>query len=176
MVKTSKEEIEKDNQLLLDVLIKNSNKSINDIANKLGFSRQKVWRMIKELENNHKIWGYTAVIDFNKQNLKYYMILAKRSNKPIDKQIIEKVTTREFEEKLEQMGGKLITSMYVNGIYDWFITFTCNNIIKAKKIYELFSGVYHEYLDKCDLLEGLFPCKLYNIPNPDIENLNKMFP
>jgi len=47
MVKRSKESIEKDENKILHELLKDSRQSINDIAKKLGFSRQKVWSNIK---------------------------------------------------------------------------------------------------------------------------------
>jgi DNA-binding Lrp family transcriptional regulator len=175
MSKSSKDKIDKDKELILEELQKNANKSVNEIANKIGFSRQKVWRIIKDLENNNIIWGYTAVTNFNKLDLKYFIILAKRSHKPMDKQMLEKVTSRTLEEQLEQLGGKLISSMYVNGVYDWIISFTCKDLIEAKKVTELLHRLYSDYLKKIDLLQGLFPCKLHNIQNPDIENLSKLF-
>jgi len=175
MAKSSKKKIDEDIVLILEELQKNANKSVNEIANKLGFSRQKVWRIIKDLENDNIIWGYTTVINFIEQDLKYYIILAKRSNKPMDKQLIEKVISRELERFLEQLGGKLISSIYVDGVYDWIISFTCKNLKEAKKVNELLYRLYSEYLKKVDLLQGIFPCKLHNIQNPNIENLNKLF-
>jgi DNA-binding Lrp family transcriptional regulator len=42
MAKSSAKQIEQDNKKILDELAKNANMSINEIADKLGFSRQKV--------------------------------------------------------------------------------------------------------------------------------------
>ena len=66
MPKNSNEQIEKDEKKILKELRKNANKSINDIAKSLGFSRQKVWRIIKSLEKNNTIWGYSAILDEQK--------------------------------------------------------------------------------------------------------------
>jgi DNA-binding Lrp family transcriptional regulator len=68
MAKSSVKQIELDEKRILDELAKNANKSINDIAEKCGFSRQKVWRVIHNLEKNHTIWGYVAVVDQEKLN------------------------------------------------------------------------------------------------------------
>ena len=68
MAKNSVKQIEQDEKKILEELSKNANKSINDIAEKCGFSRQKVWRVINNLEKNHAIWGYTAVVDEKKIN------------------------------------------------------------------------------------------------------------
>ena len=52
MAKSSKEDIIKDEHRILEKLKNNANKSINEIAKECKFSRQKVWRIIKQLEKN----------------------------------------------------------------------------------------------------------------------------
>ena len=87
MAKSSVKQIEQDEKKILEELSKNANKSINDIAKSCGFSRQKVWRVINNLEKNHTIWGYVAVVDEEKLDKKSYIILMKRTNKPISQDI-----------------------------------------------------------------------------------------
>ena len=58
MAKTSKKQIEEDERKIISELQKNAKESIDIIAKKCGFSRQKVWRIIKRLEKNKTIWGY----------------------------------------------------------------------------------------------------------------------
>ena len=72
MPKRSKKQIKIDETKILQELEKNANKSINEIANKCNFSRQKVWRTIKRLEKNNTIWGYVTIIDHEKQDLNSY--------------------------------------------------------------------------------------------------------
>jgi DNA-binding Lrp family transcriptional regulator len=43
MTKSSIKQIEQDEKTIVDELIKNANKSVNDIAESCHFSRQKVW-------------------------------------------------------------------------------------------------------------------------------------
>jgi len=57
MAKSSKKNLQDDRTKILNELRKNARESVNTIAEKLNFSRQKVWRMIAELER------YTAVVD-----------------------------------------------------------------------------------------------------------------
>src|SRR4030042_952638 len=75
------------------------NKSINDIAESCGFSRQKVWRVINNLEKNHTIWGYVAVVDEEKLDKKSYIILLKRTNKSFSQELINKIIKRELTDK-----------------------------------------------------------------------------
>jgi len=50
MSKSSKYQIEEDEKKLLSEQVKNSNENIETIATHCGFSRQKTWRFIKQLE------------------------------------------------------------------------------------------------------------------------------
>ena len=50
MSKSSRDQIDKDEKKLLYELVKNSNESIETNAKHCGFSRQKTWRFIKQLE------------------------------------------------------------------------------------------------------------------------------
>jgi len=50
MAKSSKDQIEQDEKKILTELMKNSNENIETIAKRCGFSRQKTWRFIKQLE------------------------------------------------------------------------------------------------------------------------------
>jgi len=75
MAKSSVKQIEQDERRILGELAKNANKSVNDIAETCGFSRQKVWRVINNLEKNHTIWGYIAVVNQEKLNKKDILCL-----------------------------------------------------------------------------------------------------
>ena len=70
MSKSSRDQIDKDEKKLLSELVKNSNENIETIAKHCGFSRQKTWRFIKQLEEKKVIWGYTVVFDEEKIGLK----------------------------------------------------------------------------------------------------------
>jgi len=54
---------------------------------KCGCSRQKIWRIIKKLEEDKTIWGYAAIVNEEKQGLKSYIILIKRTTLPIDEKL-----------------------------------------------------------------------------------------
>ncbi|GAF78134.1 unnamed protein product, partial [marine sediment metagenome] len=90
MPKNSREQIDADEKKVIRELQKNSKESIDKIAKRCGFSQQKVRRIIKRLEKNKTIWGYYAVVDNEKINMKRYLMLIKRSNKPV-KDAINKI-------------------------------------------------------------------------------------
>ena len=70
MSKSSIKQIELDEKKVMNALQRNARGSIDKIAVDCGFSRQKVWRIIKRLEENKTIWGHYTVIDDEKLGLK----------------------------------------------------------------------------------------------------------
>ena len=173
MPKRSKKQIKKDEQKVIRELQINSNESIDKIAKKCNFSRQKIWRIIKRLEKDYSIWGYAAIIDEGRQGLTNYMLLIKRTNKPIDEKIADKIISRKFEEIASSIDVKIETSLYCHGEYDWIVSFSADNIIKAKKFIELFNNMYHEYVAEIKLLETLFFVRKQGILNPEVEKLKQ---
>ena len=173
MAKSSKDKIDEDTQLILDELQKNASKSITEIATKLGFSRQKVWRVIKNLENDNTIWGYTAIVDEEKKGLTNYIVLIKRSNAPIDKKLTDLIITRKLEELVPKTNMVIEHSYYTHGTYDWVICFKTDNIKNAKLFCEILNKTYEGYIKDFDLIQIIFPIVIQGILNPDSEKLNQ---
>jgi len=171
MPKNSQKQIDIDEMKVIDELKTNANKSINNIAKECGFSRQKVWRIIKKLEKNNTIWGYSTVVDEEKHGLNYFILLLKRGASPATAEAVENITSREVDEEIRKIDCEMITSLYIHGPYDWLIIFTAPDIFQAKKVSELFKARYHKLLTEVHLLETIFPAKISGIVNPDINNL-----
>ena len=175
MPKNSNEKIEQDEKKILKELSKNANKSINDIAKTLGFSRQKVWRTVKNLEKNNTIWGYAAVVDQEKINKKRYMMLMKRSNKPIAKEALDLIVSRDLASQVGKTGVEITSSSYMNGLYDWVVCFNANDIRAAKNLVETFNKLFAGYIIETHLLEEMFSTVSFGIENPEIEKFKDFF-
>jgi len=175
MPKASEKQIEIDERKVIDQLRNNSNKSINEIAESLGFSRQKVWRIVKKLEKDNIIWGYGAVIDEEKLDLRYFILLLKKNAVPMKSGAIQNITSREIEKEIKEMGCDMVSSFYTHGFYDWVILFTAPNTIQAKKVSEIFLSRYYEFLTEIKILETIFPVKIKGKVNPNIKKLNDLF-
>ena len=164
-----------DEQRIIQELKNNSDRSINDIADKCGFSRQKVWRIIKRLKKNKTIWGYSAIVDEEKIGRKYYILLLKRNVKPIESGPLKNIISREIEGHIKKLGCEMMSSLYTQGEYDWVIIFTAPDKIHAKKVNELFITRYHEFLTEVNLVETIFPVEIQGFVNPDIKKLEQIF-
>ncbi len=175
MSKNSAKKIEQDEKKIIKELRKNANKSVNDIAKNLGFSRQKVWRVIKNLEKNKTIWGYAAVVDEQKLGKKSYVLLVKRSNKPMTKEILEKMARKDFMKRIEKLGIESIAHIYTNGVYDWIIYFNADDIRIAKTYVEVLNGTYEGYISDIILQEVIYMAQNSGITNPNIDQIRDFF-
>jgi len=174
MPKVSKEQINKDEKKILTELQKNANGSIETIAKQCGFSRQKAWRMIKRLEQNRLIWGYTAIIDEKKNDLNHYTLLVKRTVEQLDEKTFDIIISRKIEDVVSKMGVTVESSYYTHGEYDWVLTFTAQTIVQAKKFCDSLIALHPGVIEKNILLETLFIIKNHHILNPEPKMLKKL--
>jgi DNA-binding Lrp family transcriptional regulator len=170
MARSSRKQIYEDEIKIINQLKKNARESIDEIAKRCGFSRQKVWRIINRLEENKIIWGYSAITDNGKLEQNSYLMLIKKSNEPIEK-LAERIISREIEEKISELGITLESSHYLNGQYDWLICFTAEDIIRAKKFGELVNKTFSKHISEIVLIEKIFSVKKCGIQNPSIHKL-----
>lgn len=174
MAKTSKKQIEVDETKVIEQLQKNCMENLDLFAKNCGFSRQKVWRIIKNLERDKIVWGYTAIINSESLRKKHYMLLMKRNTQKVNQKIIDILLSRDFEDVVTDLGITIETSSYVHGEYDWITTFLAMDIIHAKKFSELVKTTYPDTFQKIDLVETLFDLKRQNIINPDANQLKEI--
>lgn len=164
--------MEADERKIIQQLIEDSRRTPYEIAKKLGFSRQKVWRIIKNLEEKKVIWGYTAVIDENSIGFNSYYALL-RAKGPFN-EIIDSSIKRLKTKNPEKMKINLLGCFYVNGSYDWLIIFSAENIRDAKKFCGYIQKEYGAYLDRIELLENVFTLLRFGKINPDIEKYKEV--
>ena len=175
MPKRSKTDVLDDTEEILNVLRLNSNVSLNSLAEKLGFSRQKIWRIIKNLEKKKIIWGYTTVVDDQKLGYKQYLILLKRSNKTVTEELLNLITSRHVKEHLAKTDIHMIDSYFVHGDYDWVISISARDIKQVKITVEFFYTQLKEYISDVKILEVLFPLEKSGIENPNPNRIKDLF-
>jgi len=169
----SKKEITKNDRKILNALIENARQSMIEISEKTGLSRQTIQKTILKLEKNHAIWGYQAIFDEQKNGLKEYLILIKRTTKPVNEKIVDKVILAKTEEAALKMGIKYITSLYTHGSYDLILIFMASDFKDVKKFIEYIKSLYTEYFADVQILESLFTIRRQGILNPDVNDLKQ---
>ena len=118
MPKNSKEQITDDEKKIIHELQKNAKENIDKIAKKCGFSRQKVWRVIKRLEKNKTIWGYSAIVANEKVDLTHYTMLVKRTIVPVDEKLRNMISKEELDEIKEAIDMELQKGIGIDEMED----------------------------------------------------------
>jgi len=175
MPKSSKKQIVEDEKKVVSALQNNARESIDKIAKICKFSRQKVWRIIKRLENNKTIWGYHAVIDNQKINKKQYVILMKHNNLPISKKIADSMMRRDLGNLLKKLGVDVFGSYFIHGSYDWMLSINADDIKQVKKFIDGVMLQYKDNIDDISVLEVIFKVEEFGIQNPNIEKIKDFF-
>jgi DNA-binding Lrp family transcriptional regulator len=173
MSKSSKGQIEQDEKKILSELVKNSKENIETIAKHCGFSRQKTWRFIKQLEEKGLIWGYTAIFNEQKIGLNHFILMLKRTTKPLKEGTADRIISRRAEDILKKLEGTIETSTYVHGDYDWVVTFTANDIKQAKKYSDALIALHPGEIEKVTLLQTMMFVKKQYILNPERKKLKE---
>jgi DNA-binding Lrp family transcriptional regulator len=171
MSNISRDQTDQDEIKVLDALEQHSKDSVDEIAKSCRFSRQKVWRIIKDLEKRKIIWGYTAVTDETAKNLKHFTLLVKRSNVPFDDGIRKEVISDKLDNQIP--GLVKIENIYVtHGMADFIFTFYAPDIINAKKFVDKLFSRHTNHIKEYFLLETLMPIRKQGLKNPQIKQLS----
>ena len=169
LTKTNKETRINDEIKVLNIIEQQAKKSISEIAKKCGFSNQKVARIIKDLEKNKIIWGYSAITDGEAKKLKHYMLLVKRSMVPLDAAMQNEVIFEKLDEYIPNL--KIDDIFITHEKFNTVITFYAPDLITAKGfVQEMFRRV-EKYVKDYVLLEILFPIRKNGQKNPQIKKL-----
>jgi DNA-binding Lrp family transcriptional regulator len=170
MIKKKPVTLTEDETKILRLLENDAKKSIDEIAKLCGFSRQKVWRIIKKLQEEKSIWGYTAISDGSQQNLKHFLVLVKRNNVPYDQDVKKEIIFRKIDDY--PTGLVKVTDIYfTHGVADWVVTFYAPDLIAAKKFVEKTFERFSKYLLEYTIMETLVTVRKNSVKNPFIEDL-----
>ncbi len=170
MTENSDETITEDESQVLDILEHNAKESIDRIAKQCGFSRQKVWRIVKHLEEKNIIWGYTTVADEHARNLKHFMVLLKRNSTAFDQDVRKEIIFKKIDDF--PSGLVVVENIYfTHGVADWVITFYAPDIISAKKYVDLTFERFHKYIKEYSILETLVSVRKMGMKNPHVKEL-----
>ena len=148
--------------------------NINDIAKHCGFSRQKIWRIIKQMEKDKTIWGYTAVVDNERIGQKQFTLLIKRTSKPLERKIIDKIDSIRLEDIASPHGFTIISSCFLHGTYDWMISLTARDINHARKFCDILIKGFPEAIEKIDVQQILYAVRNQHIFNPERKKLREL--
>ncbi|MFA5102062.1 MAG: Lrp/AsnC family transcriptional regulator [Candidatus Thermoplasmatota archaeon] len=171
MPKQSKTQLIDDEQKILELLEADAQASIDVIAKNCGFSRQKVWRIIKRLEEEKRIWGYTVIYEHEPSHLRHFTMLMKRTTIPLDQKVYQEMLTTRLDDLLPDSVIKMENIEYVHGSYDGVFTFFAPDLITAKKFCDRFCQRFNRFVAGVELLEGIFYVRNQTLRNPNLKKL-----
>ncbi len=170
MVKNSKKTMQQDEIKVLDALKQNANEKIDEIAKSLGFSRQKVWRITKNLEKKKIIWGHAAIADEEAYGFKNFILLISRSMEPLQESHRKELVFEKVDKYLPGM-VKVDDVYYTHGRYDVVIIFYAQDINIAKKFAQEVFNKNQKLFRDYTILQTLFPIRIKTIKNPQIKKM-----
>jgi len=174
MAKHAIQQRKEDERKVLAELRKNSNQQMDTIAAHCGFSRQKVCRIIKELEEKQVIWGYTAVFDETQIGLQHFTLMIKRTAKEVEDATAERIISRQLLERGKEYEATIESSAYVHGEYDWIVTFTAPDISHAKRFSDSLVRLYPGLIEKITIVQTLLFIRKNYIVSPNIGRLKEL--
>jgi DNA-binding Lrp family transcriptional regulator len=131
LTKISKEAMRTDEIKVLNIMEQYAKENINEIAKKCGLSPQKVTRIIKNLETEKIIWGYSAIADGTLRDFKHFVLLVKRNTVPFDASIKKELILEKLDEYLPGI-VRIEDVIFTHGSFDAVVTFYTPNLISSK--------------------------------------------
>lgn len=162
-------------QRILNELLRDPTRSLEEIARACGSYRQKVWREKKKMEDNGAVWGYTAVVDEDAIDWKAFILLLKF--KPLTQDQAELLIRRHITNAPGELDIRLMDTYYLNGIYDLLVIFAAPDWITARKYYDSIRIEYERFLEaRPEIIDVAFSLIRWGKVHPSIERLKEFIP
>jgi len=159
---------------ILSFLKTNARLSIFNLGKKLGCSRQKAWHILKELEENNIIWGYSIVVDESTCDKQHFIVLIKRSGEVFDHSECDMILSEDFASLIHD-GLEIETFICLYGDFDWLLAVNASDVLSVKTFIAHLKNKYSTYIDDIIILESLHILKKNWIKNPNIEVRKELF-
>ena len=165
MSKSSVETMKRDEMKVLDALGQYPEEKISEIGKRCGFSPQKIARIIKNLEKDKIIWGYSAITDGTLRKLSHFVVLVKRNAVPFDASFKKELAIEKIDNLLSS-GARVESMFFTHGSFDLVMIFYASNLIEAKDFIEKIYDRVGKYFGEHVLLETLVPIRKNGLKNP----------
>ena len=174
MPKRNQVMIAEETRTVLAALQEHAKENIMTIAKQCHMSKEKLLRTIRHLEKNHKIWGYTAIVDERDLTYKKFILLLKRTIQKFDDSKMDDMISKKFKQLYKPLGVCIESTYYVHGDYDWVVVFTAPDLLQAKKFSKILFDHYPGYAEKVNIMEILFTGRAHYVMNPDQSKLREI--
>jgi DNA-binding Lrp family transcriptional regulator len=154
-------------------LLDNAKQSDSRIAKKLGCAQSTVFRARKQLEDNNTVWGYSAIVDWNKLGYSLYSITVR--TKPATKEGARLVIKGLEEDYAGKYGVKLLNVFMMFGEYEWCLLVASSDEQAVHKYINYLREKYSTFFEhRPKHARVIFPCKQQGHINPKLRKLEKL--
>ena len=115
------------------------------------------------------------MFDEEKLDLKKYIILLKRTNKPISPEKLQIPIKGVVKRELAKMGIEIDFNLLVHGDFDLALCATTRGVKELVLLTNALNKMFGEYITEMKTLEVLFPLQNGGIDNPNLEKLKEFF-
>ena len=99
----------------------------------------------------------------------------KRTNKPVSKELLDHIITRERAKEVRKMGIEITNSIFIHGNFDWILCLNTPDLKTAKAYIEIFNKFFEGYVSEVHLEEKMFATVSCGLENPDAKKLKDFF-
>jgi len=173
-IMTSRQQMETDEKKIGLELLKDPTLDATAIAKKLGLSKQKVWRVIKKMEEKGAIMARPACLNARKMGKRTFLLLFERTSRSIDKRFVDLLLPPLIIEEMVREGTNAVVeeSYYLNGVHDWAIIITVDQHKDLLRWLEAWRHDYGEYFSKISQSEIMWIHQRNSILNKDKKELS----
>jgi DNA-binding Lrp family transcriptional regulator len=153
---------------VIKALLNNARKSTMEIAKEAGLTRQTVAKIIKKLEKDGRIWGYSTVMEPELLDNHFYFVFLK-FKEDIDKgelmkEIVSSKTLNAFTKEYFRY------STYLHGRFDFITSFYAPNLIEAEKKVNIMLKPFRKYISELYLHQVIITFRRMGMLNPNLIN------
>jgi len=173
---TSKKQIKNDEERVAHLLLRDPSMDAVTIAKKCGLSKQKVWRIIRKMEERGVIFSHPASLNLKNFGKRSFLILFERSTKVVDDELIKQMTQPELLDELEKedIAAWVEDSYYLSGGYDWAIIITVDEHKDLIRFIEHWRKYYGEYFSRVIHSEIMWVATRNSIRNPNTTEISEI--
>ena len=160
---------------LITYLLRDPTDSVREMSTALRTNRQRIWRQRRALEEEHVIWGYSAIVNEAKLGHVLYLVMMKL--RPMDRALVDLITRRLRTGEPYRQDVRLINLLYVNGEYDLVVTFSAPDHVTARRYFDSLRVSYQDFLlEKPSIVDVNFSLIRQGKTNPELHRLEEFIP
>lgn len=152
MPRISKKQLYEDERKIL-LELKNPKVTIAEIASKLHFSKQKIYRVQKKY---HMDDGFNPEIN-NHLEMRRFFILVSRNEKSMPKDMFHSTFEKMIKNNVDTLDVNIHFEYNTNGSSDWLFCISVSSLWSMEQFCMLIQNVFGEYIKKIDHVELISP-------------------